>query len=138
MQESVQAALSYVKSQANSLKFDPGVLEEDIHIHVPAGAIPKDGPSAGITIATALASIATKQRISPKIAMTGELTLRGKVLPIGGVKEKILAAKQAGIKKVILPRGNEKHFIEIPEDIQKGVEFLFVEHVTEVFTEVFG
>ena len=138
MQESVQAALSYVKSQANSLKFDPGVLEEDIHIHVPAGAIPKDGPSAGITIATALASIATKQRISPKIAMTGELTLRGKVLPIGGVKEKILAAKQAGIKKVILPRGNEKHFIEIPEDIQKGVEFLFVEHVTEVFTEVFA
>ena len=138
MQESVQAALSYVKSQANSLKFDPGVLEEDIHIHVPAGAIPKDGPSAGITIATALASIATKQRISPKIAMTGELTLRGKVLPIGGVKEKILAAKQAGIKKVILPRGNEKHFIEIPEDIQKGVEFLFVEHVTEVFTEVFS
>ena len=138
MQESVQAALSYVKSQANSLKFDPGVLEEDIHIHVPAGAIPKDGPSAGITIATALASIATRQRISPKIAMTGELTLRGKVLPIGGVKEKILAAKQAGIKKVILPRGNEKHFIEIPDDIQKGVEFLFVEHVTEVFTEVFG
>ena len=138
MQESVQAALSYVKSQADALKFDPSVLEEDIHIHVPAGAIPKDGPSAGITIATALASIATQQRISPEIAMTGELTLRGRVLPIGGVKEKILAAKQAGIKKVILPQGNEKHFIEVPEDIQEGVEFLFVEHVTEVFTEVFG
>ena len=84
MQESVQAALSYVKSQADALKFDPSVLEEDIHIHVPAGAIPKDGPSAGITIATALASIATQQRISPEIAMTGELTLRGRVLPIGG------------------------------------------------------
>ena len=138
MQESVQAALSYVKSQADALKFNPSVLEEDIHIHVPAGAIPKDGPSAGITIATALASIATQQRISPEIAMTGELTLRGRVLPIGGVKEKILAAKQAGIKKVILPQGNEKHFIEVPEDIQEGVEFLFVEHVTEVFTEVFG
>ena len=138
MQESVQAALSYVKSQADALKFDPSVLEEDIHIHVPAGAIPKDGPSAGITIATALASIATQQRISPEIAMTGELTLRGRVLPIGGVKEKILAAKQAGIKKVILPQGNEKHFIEVPEDIQEGVEFLFVEHVTEVFTEVFA
>ncbi len=138
MQESVQAALSYVKSQANRLKFDPSVLEDDIHVHVPAGAIPKDGPSAGITIATALASVATQQRISPKVAMTGEVTLRGRVLPIGGVKEKILAAKQAGIKKVIMPQGNEKHFIEVPEDIQAGVEFLFVEHVTEVFTEVFS
>ena len=137
MQESAQAALSYVKSQSNALKFDPSLLENDIHIHVPAGAIPKDGPSAGITIATALASIATQRRISPKIAMTGELTLRGRVLPIGGVKEKILAAKQAGIKKVILPQGNEKHFIEVPEDIQTGVDFLFVEHVTEVFKEIF-
>ena len=138
MQESAQAALSYVKSQSDALKFDPNVLENDIHIHVPAGAIPKDGPSAGITIATALASIATQQHISPEIAMTGELTLRGRVLPIGGVKEKILAAKQAGIKKVIMPEGNKKHFIEVPEDIQSGVEFLFVEHVTEVFTEVFA
>ena len=137
MQESAQTALSYVKSQAGALKFDPSVLENDIHIHVPAGAIPKDGPSAGITIATAIASIATQRRISPKIAMTGELTLRGRVLAIGGVKEKILAAKQAGIKKVIMPQGNEKHFIEVPEDIQAGVEFLFVEHVTEVFTEIF-
>ncbi|MDE0555587.1 MAG: endopeptidase La [Candidatus Poribacteria bacterium] len=138
MQESAQAALSYVKSQAGALKFDPSVLEDDIHIHVPAGAIPKDGPSAGITIATALASVATQKRISPKVAMTGEVTLRGRVLPIGGVKEKILAAKQAGLKKVIMPQGNEKHFIEVPEDIQAGVEFLFVEHVTEVFTEVFA
>lgn len=138
MQESAQAALSYVKSQSDELQFNPGVLEDDIHVHVPAGAIPKDGPSAGITIATALASIATQQRISPEIAMTGELTLRGRVLPIGGVKEKILAAKQAGIKKVILPQGNKKDFIEVPKDIQKGVEFLFVEHVTEVFTEVFA
>ena len=138
MQESAQTALSYVKSQADTLKFDPGVLENDIHIHVPAGAIPKDGPSAGITIATALASIATQQRISPKIAMTGELTLRGRVLPIGGVKEKILAAKQAGIKKVVMPQGNKKHFIEVPEDIQAGVEFLFVEHVNEIFTEIFA
>ena len=138
MQESAQAALSYVKSQSDALKFDPSVLENDIHIHVPAGAIPKDGPSAGITIATALASIATQQQISPEIAMTGELTLRGRVLPIGGVKEKILAAKQAGIKKVIMPEGNKKHFIEVPKDIQSGVEFLFVEHVTEVFTEVFS
>ena len=136
MQESVQAALSYVKSQSDTLKFDPSVLEEDIHVHVPAGAIPKDGPSAGITIATALASIATRHPISPNVAMTGELTLRGRVLPIGGVKEKILAAKQAGIKKVILPQGNEKHFTEVPEDIQEGIKFLFVEDVTEVFKEV--
>ena len=138
MQESVQAALSYVKSQSDALKFDPSILEEEIHVHVPAGAIPKDGPSAGITIATALASIATQHPINPDIAMTGELTLRGRVLPIGGVKEKILAAKQAGIKKVILPQGNEKHFTEVPEDIQQGIKFLFVEHVTEVFTEVFA
>ena len=138
MQESAQTALSYVKSQAETLKFDPSVLENDIHIHVPAGAIPKDGPSAGITIATALASVATQQQISPEIAMTGEITLRGRVLAIGGVKEKILAAKQAGIKKVIMPQGNQKHFIEVPEDIQTGVEFLFVEHVTEVFTEIFA
>ena len=138
MQESAQTALSYVKSQAEALKFDPSVLENDIHIHVPAGAIPKDGPSAGITIATALASVATQQEISPEIAMTGEITLRGRVLAIGGVKEKILAAKQAGIKKVIMPQGNQKHFIEVPEDIQTGVEFLFVEHVTEVFTEIFA
>lgn len=138
MQESAQTALSYVKSQADVLKFNPDVLENDIHIHVPAGAIPKDGPSAGITIATALASIATQKPISPEIAMTGELTLRGRVLPIGGVKEKILAAKQAGIKKIIVPQGNQKHFVEVPEDIQAGVEFLFVEHVTEVFTEVFS
>ena len=138
MQESVQAALSYVKSQSETLKFDPTVLEEDIHVHVPAGAIPKDGPSAGITIATALASIATRHPISPNVAMTGELTLRGRVLPIGGVKEKILAAKQAGIKQVILPQGNEKHFTEVPEDIQEGIKFLFVEHVTEVFKEIFA
>ena len=136
MQESAQAALSYVKSQSDALKFDPGLLENDLHIHVPAGAIPKDGPSAGITIATALASIATQKQVSPEVAMTGELTLRGKVLPIGGVKEKILAAKQAGIKKVIMPKGNKKHFIEVPEDIQAGLEFRFVGHVTEVFKEV--
>lgn len=137
MQESAQAALSYVKSQSDALKFDPKLLENDIHIHVPAGAIPKDGPSAGITIATALASIATQQQVNPEVAMTGELTLRGRVLPIGGVKEKILAAKQAGIKKVIMPKGNKKHFIEVPEDIQAGLEFRFVGHVTEVFKEVF-
>ena len=137
MQESAQTALTYVKSQASKLKFDTLTLQEDIHIHVPAGAIPKDGPSAGITIAAALASIATKRGIDPEIALTGELTLRGRVLSIGGVKEKVLAAKQAGIKKIIVPQGNQKDFVEIPEDIQEGLAFLFVENMTEVFTEVF-
>ena len=124
MQESAQTALTYVKSQASSLEFDTLALQDDIHIHVPAGGIPKDGPSAGITIAAALASIATKRGIDPEVAMTGELTLRGRVLPIGGVKEKILAAKQAGIKKIIVPQGNQKDFVEIPEDIQEGLAFL--------------
>lgn len=137
MQESAQTALTYVKSQSSELRFDSNVLQDDIHIHVPAGAIPKDGPSAGITIATAIASIATKRGVNPEIAMTGEMTLRGRVLPIGGIKEKILAAKQAGIKTVIVPQGNEKDFVEIPEDIQDGLNFHFVEHVSEVFSEVF-
>ena len=137
MQESAQTALTYVKSQASSLEFDSHALQDDIHIHVPAGAIPKDGPSAGITIAAALASIATKRGISPEVAMTGELTLRGRVLPVGGVKEKVLAAKQAGIKKIIVPQGNQKDFVEIPEDIQDGLVFSFVENMNEVFSEVF-
>ncbi|MDE0482583.1 MAG: endopeptidase La [Candidatus Poribacteria bacterium] len=137
MQESAQAALTYVKSQASTLEFDTLTLQDDIHIHVPAGGIPKDGPSAGITIAAALASIATKRGIDPEVAMTGELTLRGRILPIGGVKEKILAAKQAGIKKVIVPQGNQKDFVEIPEDIQEGLAFHFVEDMDEVFSEVF-
>ena len=137
MQESAQTALTYIKSQASSLEFDSHVLQDDIHIHVPAGAIPKDGPSAGITIAAALASIATKRAISPEVAMTGELTLRGRVLPVGGVKEKVLAAKQAGIKKIIVPQGNQKDFVEIPEDIQDGLVFSFVENMNEVFSEVF-
>lgn len=137
MHESAQTALTYIKSQATSLKFDADTLQDDIHIHVPAGAIPKDGPSAGITIAAALASIATKKGINPEVAMTGELTLRGRVLPIGGVKEKILAAKQAGIKKIIVPQGNQKDFVEIPEDIQEGLAFHFVENMNQVFSEVF-
>ncbi len=137
MQESAQTALTYIKSQASSLEFDSHVLQDDIHIHVPAGAIPKDGPSAGITMAAALASIATKRAISPEVAMTGELTLRGRVLPVGGVKEKVLAAKQAGIKKIIVPQGNQKDFVEISEDIQDGLVFSFVENMNEVFSEVF-
>ena len=134
MQESAQAALSYVKSKAGELGFNPDFFRiNDIHVHVPAGAIPKDGPSAGITIATALTSLATGQSVNPEIAMTGEITLRGRVLPIGGVKEKILAAKQAGIKTFIIPKRNEKDLTEIPDDAKEGLDFVFVDRVDQVF-----
>ena len=133
MQESAQAALSYVKSQSEALHFDPDFFQKhDIHVHVPAGASPKDGPSAGITIATALASLATRHNVIPEVAMTGEITLRGRVLPIGGLKEKTLAAKQAGIKTVILPERNQKDLVEVPDDTKEGLEFIFVDHVDEV------
>ena len=133
MQESAQAALSYVKSRSEALHFDPDFFQKhDIHVHVPAGASPKDGPSAGITIATALASLATRHSVIPEVAMTGEITLRGRVLPIGGLKEKTLAAKQAGIKTVILPERNQKDLVEVPDDAKEGLEFIFVDHVDEV------
>lgn len=133
MQESAQAALSYVKSQSEALHFDPTFFQKhDIHVHVPAGASPKDGPSAGITIATALASLVTRHSVIPEVAMTGEITLRGRVLPIGGLKEKTLAAKQAGIKTVILPERNQKDLVEVPDDAKEGLEFIFVDHVDEV------
>ena len=132
MQESAKAALSYIKSQSDELHFDPEFWNSDIHIHVPAGAIPKDGPSAGVTIATALASLATGRPVAPEVAMTGEITLRGRVLPIGGLKEKVLAAKQAGIKTVIAPSRNEKDLVEIPDDATDGLEFVFSDHIDQV------
>ena len=132
MQESAKAALSYIKSQSEELHFDPDFWKSDIHVHVPAGAVPKDGPSAGITIATALASLATGRPVAPEVAMTGEITLRGRVLPIGGLKEKVLAAKQAGIKTVIAPSRNEKDLVEIPDDATEGLEFVFSDHIDQV------
>ena len=132
MQESAKAALSYIKSQSEELHFDPDFWKSDIHVHVPAGAVPKDGPSAGITIATALASLATGRPVAPEVAMTGEITLRGRVLPIGGLKEKVLAAKQAGIKTVIAPSRNEKDLVEIPDDAMEGLEFVFSDHIDQV------
>ncbi len=136
MQESAQAALSYVKSQAEDLLIDTDFFKKnDFHLHVPAGATPKDGPSAGITIATALASLATNQVVSNEVAMTGEISLRGRVLPIGGLKEKVLAAKQAGIKTVIAPEKNRKDLSEIPKEAQRGLKFVFVKHIDQVLEQ---
>src|SRR5580704_5988284 len=133
MQESAQAALSYIRSRAQHLGLPRDFYRNlDIHVHVPEGAIPKDGPSAGITIATALASALAKVRVRRDIAMTGEITLRGKVLPIGGLKEKLLAAHRAGIFEAILPRGNEKDLADLPENLRSVMKLHFVDQMDEV------
>jgi ATP-dependent Lon protease len=134
MKESAQAALSFIRSRAKSLNIPEDFFQnKDIHIHVPEGATPKDGPSAGVTLATALISLLTEQPVRHDFAMTGEITLRGKVLPVGGIKEKVLAAARAGIKKIIMPKLNEKDLDEIPEHIRNKMSFTFVEWLNEVF-----
>jgi ATP-dependent Lon protease len=133
MKESGQAALSYVRSRAKELGIKDDIFSKtDMHIHVPAGAIPKDGPSAGITMATAIASAFTGMPVSKNVAMTGEVTLRGRVLPIGGLKEKTLAAKRMGIRKVIVPARNRKDLEDIPKYIKKDMEFVFAETMDDV------
>jgi len=133
MKESARAALSWVRAEAAHLGIDPRFFEHsDLHMHVPAGAIPKDGPSAGIAMTTSLVSLLTGRPIKENLAMTGEITLRGKVLPIGGVKDKVLAAHRAGIRTVILPKRNERDIDDIPEEARRELLFVFADRMEEV------
>ena len=136
MRESVQAAYSYVRSKAREIDIEDRMFSEfDIHIHFPAGAIPKDGPSAGVAIATCIASVMGERPVRHDVAMTGEITLRGKVLSVGGIKEKVMAAQRANIKTVVLPEGNRKDLTEVPEEVKAGLKFVFAERVEDVWKE---
>ena len=134
MKESAMLAMEYIRAHAKLLSLDPAVFNSwNVHIHVPEGAIPKDGPSAGITMATSIASAFTQRKVRANLAMTGEITLRGKVLPVGGIREKILAAKRAGITDIILCAENKRDIEEIPAEYLKGVEFHYVGEISEVW-----
>jgi ATP-dependent Lon protease len=136
---SIKAAYSYVKSQAKKLKFSSDSFSKnDIHIHVPEGAVPKDGPSAGITICIAIISVLTKRKIRTDIAMTGEITLTGRVLPIGGLKEKLLAAKRSGITHIFIPKENEKDLTELPHFLAGDMSIKCVTHIDEVLQDAFA
>jgi len=139
MRESAQAAYSYAKSRAKELDIVPEDINNyDIHIHIPEGAIPKDGPSAGITLATALVSVLSRRPVRKDVAMTGEITLRGNVLPVGGVKEKVLAARRARVRKILLPVQNRRDLEEVPKEPLKDIQFVFVDNVRQVFREALG
>jgi ATP-dependent Lon protease len=139
MKESAQAAVTWVKSQADRLKIDPAALDNsDLHIHVPAGAIPKDGPSAGVAIATSLASLLLQRTVRADVAMTGEISLRGVVMPVGGIKEKCVAAARAGIRTVILPARNRRDLEDIPESVRTKLEFVWAEKIEEVLARALG
>jgi ATP-dependent Lon protease len=139
MQESAQAALSWVRSHTEHLELDERWFSRhDVHLHVPAGAVPKDGPSAGIAMATAIASLICETPVADDVAMTGEITLTGQVLPIGGVRDKVLAAQRAGLGRVILPRENEHDLEELPPETREAVGFVLVNSIDEVFDAAFG
>jgi ATP-dependent Lon protease len=136
MRESAQAAYSYAKSRAKELEInEEDFANYDIHIHIPEGAIPKDGPSAGITLATAMVSVLSQRPILKSVAMTGEITLRGNVLPVGGVKEKVLAARRARVSTIILPQQNRRDLDEVPKEPFKDIRFVFVDNMRQVFRE---
>jgi ATP-dependent Lon protease len=138
MQESAQAALSWVRAHTKELGVDEDwFTKHDVHIHVPAGAVPKDGPSAGVTMATAIASLVRDQPVSDEVGMTGEITLTGQVLPIGGVREKALAAQRAGLKRVIIPRENEPDLSELPPETREALDFVLADAVEDVFAAAF-
>ena len=133
MKESAQAALSYIRSNAKLFHVPENFFEDhDIHIHIPAGAIPKDGPSAGLTIAVALLSLLTKKPVRRDVALSGELTLSGRILPVGGVRAKLLAARQAGIKTVVLPLNNEADLRDVPEEVAKDLEIITTDEVNKI------
>ena len=136
MKESAETALSYIRSNADRYGIEKDFFKKfDIHVHVPSGAVPKDGPSAGVTIATAMVSLLTGRKVKRDVAMTGELTLTGRVLPVGGIKEKVLAAKRAGVKKILLPAKNSRDLVKIPDELKEGLEFIFVNSLDEVLKE---
>jgi ATP-dependent Lon protease len=139
MKESAQAAVSFLRSRSGELGLaDDYFAKHDIHIHVPAGAVPKDGPSAGVSMATSIASALVGLKADPNLAMTGEITLTGQVLPIGGLKEKVLGAKRAGISKVLLPKRNEPDLEDIPKEIRDSMTFVAVEELSEVLQQALG
>ena len=138
MRESAQAALSWVRSHARDLGLDGDWFEgKDVHIHVPAGAVPKDGPSAGVAMSIALASLALGRPVSEDVAMTGEITLTGQVLPVGGVRDKVLAAQRAGVTTVVLPKENEGDLDDLPRDVRKTMNFVLADSIDEVIAAAF-
>jgi ATP-dependent Lon protease len=138
MQESVQAALSYIRARAEQFGLNKNFYKRiDIHVHVPEGAIPKDGPSAGVAMATSIASVLLQKKVRADLAMTGEITLRGRILPVGGIKEKVLAAHRGNIKTVIIPKDNQRDLAEVPQNVQKALKIVFAEHIDEVLKIAF-
>lgn len=139
MKESAQAALSYARSRADLFGLDPDFTEKlDIHVHVPAGATPKDGPSAGVTLVTALVSALTETPVASDLCMTGEVTLRGRVLPVGGIKEKILAAVSHGMRQVLIPKQNERNLVDIPKELLRRIKVTPVENIDDIWPQAGG